>query len=302
MKWTNKFLLPQPIVDAVINDDYDKGPADISITGLTSPQRIRVLKKKYDSVLTRDVSDMIYLLLGKLMHLLLERANKDAIAEERFYLDIEGITVSGQADALYLNGLLQDYKFTSYFSVKDNVVKDEYVQQLNLYVYLMKYGYTLNAADEFGERLKVFHKYEVTKAEDVFIFRDWTRGKAKRDESVPQRQIQVMNVEIWPQAKTLAFLLERIAIAKAANKKLPECTMEERWGQPSKWAVMPKPKAPRSLKNHLLKEDAEEHAANAKKEYPKVFVEFRKGENKRCETCDVAAVCNQLKRLNKEHK
>ena len=68
MKWTNKLNLPEAIVNAVTNDDYNKGFSDISITGLTSPPRIRVLKKKYDAELEEDISDRMFVLLGQIMH------------------------------------------------------------------------------------------------------------------------------------------------------------------------------------------------------------------------------------------
>ena len=43
MKITNKQNLPESLVRAVSYSDYDRGDADISVTGLLNPPRIAVL-------------------------------------------------------------------------------------------------------------------------------------------------------------------------------------------------------------------------------------------------------------------
>lgn len=283
MKYTNNLNLPEPIVNAVINDPYTKGDSDISITGLIAPARQRVLAKLHKDELVEDVSDRIYSLLGQVMHGILERATSDkaqAIYEKRFYLTIDGVKVSGQLDAYYLNGLVQDYKLVSLYSVKDGV-KSEYEEQLNMYAALLR---------ENG--------LEVNKLELVCILRDWSQGKARQDETIPQQQIIKLPVTVWSHKEALAFLHERVKIHKAANKNLPECTAEERWAVPDKWAVMPKKGAARSLKNHDSKALAEEHSKNI----PGSFVEARPGRNNRCEDyCLVSSFCEQFKKL-KERK
>ena len=287
MKYTNKFNFPQPIVTALTKDNYTKGDADISITGLLGPPRIRVLKKLNEDSLVRDVSDNVFSLLGRLMHGLLEQANQTALAEERFYLDIEGITVSGAMDAVYQDGLVQDYKLVSYHEVKRGL-KPEFEAQLNCYAYLLKHGYT-----QSGEQFKRV----INKLQDVFVFRDWSKGLAKRDPEVPQQQIITVDVPLWDESKTLKLIKDRIAIHKAANKLLPDCTPEERWAVPDKWAVMPKKNAVRSLKNHDNKKDAEEHSINVKGS----FVALRPGKNNRCDDyCDVNAFCSQYKSLKEK--
>lgn len=292
MNYTNKFNYPQPIVDAIINDGYSKGDADISITGLIDPPRIRVLRKKHEKELVTDVSERVASLLGQIVHGILERANKEALAERRFYLELEGLTISGQLDAIYAHGVIQDYKLVSYHEVARGV-KPSFEQQLNCYAYLFKYGYF--KIDDVTH--KSYINSNITKLEDWFILRDWSKGLAMRDPLVPQQQIIRMDVPLWPEEKTLAFLKERIAVHKAANKKLPLCSPEDRWSVPDKWAVMPKKISkvkPRSLKNHESKEQAEIHAANVGGR-----VEIRKGVNNRCEGnyCGVAQFCSQFKRL-----
>lgn len=268
------------MVTAIKNDGYTRGESHISITGLIAPPRIRVLEKLHKKEIVEDVSDRLNVLLGQLMHLLLERANNTALSEKRFYAELEGVKISGQLDAIYDSGLVQDYKLVSLYSVKDGV-KPEYEQQLNCYAALLR-----------------LNNVTVNKLQLVCVLRDWSKGAAQRDETIPQAQCIILDVKVWPEAKALEFIRERIRIHKAANTTLPECTAEERWAVPDKWAVMAKKGASRSLKNHDDKEMAEMHAAQVKG----AFVELRKGKNNRCEGyCSVSQWCEQFKKL-KESK
>jgi hypothetical protein len=288
MKFTNRTNLPDAIIQAIKNDDYTKGKSDISITGLISPARKRVLLKKFDEQIECDYADKINILMGQVMHGILERANKAALAEERFYLDLEGITISGEMDAVYEDsGLLQDYKLTSLYQVKDGKVSEEYEAQLNCYAYLLKYGYRLK--DE--QRIQV--NYKINKMQDVFLLKDWSKPKALRDPKIPKYQCVIIDVPMWGDDKTLQYIVSRINAHKAANKKLPDCTLEERWAEPDKWAVM-KPGAKKSIKNHEDKAEAELHAVKVGAE-----VQFRPGSSSRCEGgyCDAASVCEQFKKL-----
>lgn len=283
MKLTNKLGLPQTIVDAVANDSYTKGKSHISITGLLKPPRMRVLEKVHADKLEEDVSARIYALLGQVTHGILERAARDkapedAIFEKRYYIEVEGIIVSGQLDAYYFkdDGLVQDYKLVSVYKVKDGVPL-EYEQQLNMYAALLRHnGLTVN------------------KLELVCILRDWSKGQASRDENIPQQQVIKLNVPVWDNDKSLAFLADRVRQHKEANVSLPECTPEDRWATPDKWAVMPRKGAARSLKNHNTREEAEIHTLQVKGS----FVEKRPGENVRCESyCKVKEHCEQYKKL-----
>lgn len=288
MKFTNKYNWPKAYVDAVLNDTYDKGYADISITGLLAPPRIRVLSKLHDHEMEEDVSNRTFILMGQVMHGILERANTVALAEKRFYIEIDGLTISGQSDAVYLDGLIQDWKLTSVYQVRDGA-KLEFEQQLNCYAYLVKHGYY--HIDNDPEKDKVHLNVTVNRLENFVLLRDWSRGKAKRERNVPQAGGGIYEVSVWTEEETLAFIKERIALHRAANKKLPLCTMHEMWGEPEKWAVMVKGKKT-SLKNHLKKEDAEQHAARVGAK-----VEYRPDKRTRCTDgyCLVAKYCTQYR-------
>lgn len=295
MKWTNHFNIDQAIADAVMNDPYTKGSSDISVTTLIAPPRIRVLRKKYEDKRTEDVSDRIDVLFGQAIHTILDRANKTALGEERFYLNIDGVVLSGQADLIYENeGVLKDYKTCSYHEVSRGV-KPDYEAQLNVLSYLARYGSVVDKTS--GEFLpSPLSNKSIGKLADVYLFKDWSKGKARRDRDIPQKQIYEMTVPVWSDEKTLEFIKSRIDLHKKANKRLPLCTNEERWAVPDKWAVMPSKGAAKSVRNYEDKKEAEEHSARLAGS----FLEIRPGSQNRCEGhCNVASFCSQYQKIKK---
>ena len=100
VKITNKHGLPQALVNAVQNDPYDGGVADISVTRLIQPPQIGYLARGVE--LEEDVSERIWVLLGQAVHTILERAyqHSDALVEQRLYTECCGWTVSGKPDLL----------------------------------------------------------------------------------------------------------------------------------------------------------------------------------------------------------
>lgn len=272
MKLTNRANLPQAIVDAVRNDGYDRGDADISVTGLLRPPRLSALEEKHKDELTEDASDRIWSLLGQSVHTILERASREGIAERRLTVEVEGWRVSGAMDCYYPEkGLLQDYKTVTAYKFKDGQAPMEYQQQCNLYAALLRRN---------GDT--------VTRLEIVGILRDWSKMEARRDPSYPQAQVVVIPVPVWPAEQAEAFLRERVILHKQARLSLPECTPEERWQKPTFYAVM-KPGQKRSLRNYTSRAEAEEHAARVGAQ-----VVERPGESVRCSAyCPVSQFCSQ---------
>ena len=76
MKYTNKHNIPDEVIRALKNDNYSKGDADISATGLLQPPQIRILNNEHEDEITTDVSDRIWILLGTSVHNILEKANE----------------------------------------------------------------------------------------------------------------------------------------------------------------------------------------------------------------------------------
>ena len=303
---TNNKGYPEALVKAVENDSYSKGRADRSVTGLLAPPRQAALKEVYDDEITEDVSDRTYSLYGQLVHLLLERAGEEGLTEERLFAEVGGWTISGQTDTLTLTEdqkslIITDYKFVTAYKFKRNysgelVVPEEYVQQLNLYAYLLKSGVApaLGMLQENNERMR----FPVDGLKIVAIYRDWSKLEAKRDKNYPQLGAETHDIPLWSEERAKAFMEERVRLHQAAENDLPECTDDERWAKPDKYALMPNANSARARKLFDSEIDATTWAA-ANKMKPGFVVDHRKGANVRCENyCVVSEWCEQFKILN----
>ena len=120
MKYTNEMNLPASMVSAIINDTYSMGKADISVTTLIQPPKIRVLTSRHREEIVEDVADRVWALLGTNTHAIIERINHpDSIQEERLAIEVDGWKISGMAD-LYEDNTITDYKTTSVWQVVNN--------------------------------------------------------------------------------------------------------------------------------------------------------------------------------------
>lgn len=311
MKVTNKLNLPAPLYKAICNDSYSPGESDYTATGLIEPARIGALKKLHAEELTEDASDRIYSLQGQSVHTILERAAKDLqsegyLAEARFYCIIDGKTVGAQIDVLHPKSvLLQDYKVTSVYKVKDGIT-EEFAKQVNIQKYLIENGW-YHPKNEDGIEdtdVKLYVKDTIKKMEIVAILRDWSKGKRKEEVAIfgeranyPAHQVIILDVPIIPNEEILVFIKSRIEQHEIArNVQLPLCTTEERWATPDKWAVMKEgQKRAKSLHN------SEEAAILVASEDSSLQVVRRPGASRRCESyCSVRAFCTQYKALKGE--
>ncbi len=263
MNLTNRFSLPSALVRAVENDPYDRGDCDFTVTGLLKPPQIARLTKEHPEI-AEDVSDRIWSLLGQSVDMVLERAAKGSLAifQHRYFASFGKYVVSGQIDH-FEDGVLTDYKVTSVYAREG---KTEWEQQLNLLRLLM-----------------VENGCEVEKLQNVLIFRDWRPREAQQKEDYPQAQVLALPIELWPLEKTRSFLSEKIYdhTAKVARN----CTDEERWAQPEKWALMKKG-GKKAIKLFEVKPELNLAADQ--------FIEHRPGAFRRCEDyCGVSSVCPQ---------
>lgn len=235
MKITNKLGLPDALARFLERDPYTRGASRISATQLLSPPRIVQLKARYDQHIVADVSDQVYLLIGKAIHHVLEHgtANADGTtSEERLYADIEGWRVSGQIDIqTTTEGLvLSDWKFTSVWSVMREKV--EWEQQLNVYRWL----------SEMNGRVP-------TRLQVVALLRDWNKREweRKQQDGYPPAPMTVVPIKMWTMAEADAWVRERVkrhqvaALEYEVGVEPPDCTDEERWIRPSKKGAPGKP-------------------------------------------------------------
>lgn len=272
MKITNRLGLPQAIVDAVKADPYSKGGSDFSCTELLGPPRKAALAEKHKDSLEEDAADRLWSLYGQIAHLILERANRTALAEKRMSAKFGDFTVSAQFDTLDIeNGVLSDYKFQSSWKFKKQDVDPDWEAQLNIQLEILR----RNGMD--AKELQI-----------IGLLRDWSKGQADRDPDYPQRGVSVVSIPVWTRERTEKFILDRITLHRQARVDLPLCTAPERWESATVYAVM---KAGRKSAVRLLDSNSE---ANALAAEVGGHVVFRPGESKRCrDYCNVNKFCTQ---------
>lgn len=221
---TNESNLPGALVRAIMSDDYDKGPADFSATGLLKPPQQRRLLQTYAGhpELVEDAQDRIWALLGKAVHKILEEhGSEDHIIEERLFreIDVDGekYVVSGAMDVQQdqATGVwkINDWKVTSVGTLMyGEQPKPDWVAQLNIYEWLRGEPTEL----QITAILRDFKKSQVGKT--------W-RG-AKRPH--PDSPAQVVPIPNWGMERTEGFIRQRIRDHVADPVRY--CTEEEIWG------------------------------------------------------------------------
>lgn len=277
MNTTNVYDLPDPIVQAIVNDPYNSG-ADISATGMIRPPRMRVLEKRHAQEITSDVSDKLWILLGQAVHNILERGDTPGYRkEERLFAEVLGWKISGKYDALRIVGSkLIDYKVTSVwaFLMGD---KPEWTQQLNILAWLLtEYGHSINDLEINA------------------ILRDHSKRRVSED-NYPPVPFQKVKIPLWTREKQTAYIQSRVKAHQESEKlptdQLPPCTDDERWAKPDTWAVIKK-----GNKRAKRVFNSEEEAIKAN-EVLGLSIEHRRGDQfVRCRSyCDVSKFCNQFK-------
>jgi hypothetical protein len=285
VKITIKLGLPQAIVNAVSRDPYTRGDAHISVTGLIAPARKRMLEIVHGDQLTEDAADRIWALMGQITHGILERHDADAWTEERLYITRHGWRISGQFDRVLLeDGLLDDYKLTSTYSIRDGA-KVEWEAQENIYKAMLSE-----------------HGHQIRQARVVAILRDWQKSKAQHDDGYPQAPVVILPVTLWEPAKTEAYILSRLQAHAAAQHVLPLCSPEERWERPAKFALL-KDGNKRATSLHDTRSEADVALKVATEEAKKgatYRIDERPAEQVRCrDYCAAAPVCQQWMELTR---
>lgn len=231
---TNRYNLPESFTLAVKSHDEDyqagRGETDISATQLIKPPLVvQILKQRGDEIV-EDISDRIYSILGSAVHKILEdNVETTGTAEERIFMEVNGWTISAQGDHLSVDGTLTDYKVTGLYKIQKEDY-DDYEKQLNILNYLYS-----------------SQGYEIKKLQIVAVLRDWSKRKLRfarirNDKSYPESPVKVINIPIWTPERTYQYIEERVKLHQKydgiALEDVIECSREEKWQDPSTYAVM----------------------------------------------------------------
>lgn len=276
---SNIYDLPQPLVEALTFERHRPQPGRFSVTTLIDSPLRRILMMRHFDQIEEDVSEGIWVLLGKMGHKTLEMNKRvSEIYIEKKFGDATLVGVLDYTD----DCKVIDFKFTSVWSFVFAGEKSGNEQQLQIYAYLVQ----LNGRP-------------VQSLENWMILRDWNKREALKSADYPKIPFAKISYPLWPRERVEAYIQERVSLHLAAEKvdsgAIPEvfwCTLVERWTRPTKYAVRKKgvEKAVRVLDNESAAEEiVKKEIDRTGKEH---YIECRPGENIRCQNyCNLNVFC-----------
>lgn len=261
---------------------YSKGDADFSVTELLDPPRIKRLRRQHEQQIVLLASSFTNAFLGAGLHRLMEGApSPKRIKETRFVSEIAGYKIGGQIDDYDVTSCrLADYKVMSVWEVIFGGLRKSKEQQLNCYAWLLeKHGLPVKSL-----RVQAFYR--------DFSLPAFLRGEYGEHISA---NAEPFDIPLWPFEERERFLRERMTI-HLKDRELPEpleCTVEERWSQPDKFAVM-KTGGKRAIKVCDTRDEAQRYI-DCNPQANKLHVERRPAKRHRClnNYCHVNEWCSQ---------
>ena len=276
-------IVTDPVVKAITAyEEEGEKPEGIRVTTLIDSPRISQLRQRHHWQIEEDVSQLVYRVWGTAIHEILSRETSNAyVAEERLSHTVDGTLISGAIDYQFVDDDavdLKDYKTTAAYGITQGI-KPEWERQINCYAYLIRQAKGL----------------KVKSASVVAFIRDWRQSDADTREGYPPAPVHEIPVHLWADDEQDRYVEERVrahnnAEVQADFDDLPRCTDEERWAQPTKWAVH-KGTNKRALKLFDVEMDAKVFAGEAEDRN----IQVRPGRYVRCESwCAVAPFCSQF--------
>jgi len=306
MKYTNLSNLPEPYVNAVINDEYNPGDSDYTPSSLIRPPYMAELFRKHGEEIEIDVADRFFALMGKMAHKLLEEndTEKKSLSEIRIYTKVDKWVIGMQFDRLHLDKKtmsLQDWKMTTIYKFKkdyNNTYPDvpEWEIQLNIGAYILRQGGWI--IDNQNNRQN-FNPLTVDKLEIIGLLRDFKLRDAKLDKLYPQKPVISRQIQIWNDKKTIEYIRNRAtehdnAKVQPDKSLIPPCTEDEMWAKPTTYAILKKggKRALTGCAKFESKESAIKSMEAKDLDPDKHEIKKRPGLRNRCESyCDVSKFC-----------
>ena len=281
MKITNKYNLPQALVDLIKNSQFGHTEKCYSATTILNPTRFIILNRRHNDEIEIDASQCINQVLGTATHSLIEKFDKTGFAEIYLKEEIrDGYFLTGKCD-LYdeVNFALVDYKTANVWKIKFSDF-DDWRRQGLIYAWLLiKKGH-------YVERIR-FHA----------LLKDWTAREKRladmKGEFYPESQVYTYELKI-----TSADLIEiekfirdkfdeLIEAEKLSDDDLLDCGKKDTWYTGDKFAVYG------SNKNKAMRVfDTYEEANDYLNNKGGVEIVARKGEYRRCQDyCECCKFC-----------
>lgn len=280
MKVTNILNLPQALVDAVTLEKHNADGCLSATTLIKGVKEILLTDRHWDEI-TVDVKDSIWALWGTTTHSLLEKEYDGTFTEELFEEIVGDFKVTGRVDCYDMaNEILYDYKTTSAWKVVFKNFEDWYMQGM-IYSWLLS-----------------LKGLKVKKCKFVAILRDWSESESIKKADYPKSPVYTYEFDVTDaDLKSVEEFIKAKVDMVSKNKEItdddiPECQPDERWAEPTKYAVM---KEGRKTAVKVF-EDEGEADGYAKELGEKHYVETRPGKDKKCTRyCSCCEFCNYYK-------
>ena len=285
---TNKYNLPEAFVKAIQNARHNEEGCLSATTLLKGTKEIILENRHFDEIVI-DASDEVWSVIGTAAHSVLEHQEDDAFKEEKFEVPVLDYKVTGKVDRYDLtHETLEDWKTTSVWKVIFQDFEDWKKQGL-IYTWLLRQS-----------GLNVRH------IRFIALLKDHSKSEAKKKADYPQSPVYIY--EFDPSEEELthieAYIKEKVfevsANADKPDDEIAECSPEQRWATPTKWAVM-KEGRKTAVKLYETEEEALNFIEDLEKEKDKHFIEERKGQDKKCsDYCACCEFCSYYKSLNQQ--
>lgn len=278
---TNKLNLPD-MLQRSVEKEYNYQEKRYSVTSLLDPDRVIMLKRRYNDKIEQDISEMIWMLFGTFTHFALENITlkeNEYVEHKMEYTFDSGYTLSGIADHIY--DTIDDYKTTSVWSVIYKSDFEKWKKQLQMCAYLWY--------KESGIWLE--------KGKIIAILKDWNKKESTGKQDYPKLPVEVIEFDLGTPQEIESWLIERFnqiqELEQLRDFDLPLCTLEERFNRGDTYAVK-KIKNKTASKVHNTLEEAEEHLKNLESQYPNEYeIEIRRGEDTKClNYCSCCKFCD----------
>ena len=285
---TNKLNLPDAYVKAIQNSRHTADGC-LSATTLLKGTKEIILENRHFDEITVDASEEVWSVFGTAVHAILEHQEDEAFKEESFSVDVLDYKVTGKVDRYDMkHETIEDWKTASVWKVIFHNFEDWKKQGL-IYTWLLRQS-----------GLNVRH------IRFIALLKDHSKSEAKKKADYPQSPVYIYEFDPTEDELTHieAYIKEKVfevsANAEKADDEIAECTPEQRWATPTKWAVI-KEGRKTAVKVCDTEEEAQNFIDGLEKEKDKHFVEERKGQDKKCsDYCACCEFCSYYKSLKQE--
>ena len=282
---TNKLNMPDAFVKAIQNSRHNADKCLSATTLLKGTKEIILTDRHFDEI-TIDASDEVWAVFGTAVHSILEHQEDDAFKEESFSVDVLDYKVTGKVDRYDMkHETIEDWKTASVWKVIFQDFEDWKRQGL-IYAWLLKQS-----------GLNVRH------IRFIALLKDHSKSEAKKKADYPQEPVYIYEFDPTPEDMTSieVYIKDKVSDVsqnvEKADDDIPECSPDQRWATPTKWAVM-KEGRKTAVKVCETQEEAEKFIDDLEKEKDKHYVEERKGQDKKCsDYCACCEFCSYYKSL-----